>query len=478
MLQPKGLVVEACRRRPTLSLLDRLALVAVFLQTTELYRPLGFMAGFSTSLTVNVIFLLFFVFYLVVRHNTLLELHSGVVVGWALALSVVPTCIMGIQLLDDSVSMERVIYWSLFCLIFALLMLTVVVLWAKAGPDISTPFFVACIAATWVGFAVNWLDYDFLREVMAFSSNPISASKRTIRMLGFYPHPNAAALALTLYFACLACARRFLTASLLLQIVTSTACLVGVLVTGSRTSLILLLIVFVWYVKNVYGMHRGNSAAKSGKSLMAPFIPVAVAAASFVLLQIIASSRDDLGEMLALRTSMLADLLGGTENQSADADTSLTLRVSILSRYLADIAESPLLGRGPDFASSQIQFGNYTNVSQNSWLEWAIAFGVPYVALMALMLTLTYRLSHGLGPANTLVRSYARLVLLIIGISTFSVVNPFWARSVVCVVGALLGSLLYASLSLSGERRIETSKGVVNSVPVPGGRAPNRPSAR
>jgi hypothetical protein len=439
----RGVVANEKRAVPStksLSLLslDGLALAAIFLQVSQLFRPFGYILGFATSLQVNLAFLSFFVFYVVVRNKTLTQLHSGVVAAWACSLLVVPALIMCLQLLDNSVTMNRLVYWTVFSLLFTLMLLIAVMLWARWGPNLSVPFFLACIVATWVGFVVNWLDYDFLREVMAFSSNPISASLRTVRTIGFYPHPNAAAFSIVLYFAILASTRKFLSSSIILQTLASMACFVGVLITGSRTSLLLLAVVFIWYIRNLFGSNRGVGFRSRTRALIPPLIPLAVMTTSFFALQFLASSRQDLAEMLNSRIGLMGDLLGG------NSDTSVDQRVSMLSLYYSDLLRSPLLGRGPDFATNQIALGAYYNVSQNAWLEWGVAFGVPYAFLMALMLMVTYRLAARRVKPQPLLLSYARLILFIFAIITFSMVNIFWMPSTVCALGVLIGVLLQA----------------------------------
>lgn len=432
-------------RRLSVMSLDALALGAVFLQVTEAYRPLGYIAGFTTSLQANLAFLGFFVFYLVARNKTLNELHSWVVAGWVLALVVAPCMIMSLQLFDNSVTIDRLTYWTVFSILFALLFLVAAVLWTRWGPALSTPFFLCCIGATWVGFIVNWLDYDFLRKVMAFGSIPIRLSTVTDRMIGFYPHPNQAAFSLVLYFAALACVRKFLTASIFLQALALFGCLAGVIVTGSRTSLLLFFIVFAWYLLNLFRLNRADFAGVPRRSPVALLIPLMVVSATLVTLQLVANSQNEISGMLSSRMNSFVDLLGGKVG-----DESANLRVSVLSDYYSDLLKAPLLGQGPDFATDQITVGNYANVSQNSWVEWAVAFGVPYALLMAFMLIVSYRFAVRVVP-NTmpLLLSHARLILIILAAITFSMVMPFWIRSAVGVLGALLGILLHAKANMT-----------------------------
>lgn len=434
--EPGVMKHTAPMRLPLLSL-DSLALIAVFLQFTQIYRPLGYIGGFTTSRQTNIVFLFFFAFYVVARNKTLVQSGSGFIAAWACALGAVPTVIMGIQLLDGSVTAERLSYWSVVSVMFALLLLVAVVLWARWGPRLSMPFFIACIGGIWVGFAVNWIDYEFVRKVMVFGSSPFAASRSVGLTLGFFGHPNEAALALVLCVASLACTEQFLSSHVLLQTVVTAFCLTGVLVTGSRTSLLLLAIALIWYTANLFKLHSSGSLAGRARALIAPLIPAIVIAAGLILLLLIASSRADVADTVGSRISSIADVVGGT-------DVSASMRKAILSQYYSDITASPALGRGPDYVADQMALGNYASVSQNAWLEWAVKLGVPYALLMALMLTSTYRFAARRVNSQPVSLSHARLILILFAVLSFSMVDIFWMQAPVSVLGVLLGTVLYA----------------------------------
>lgn len=438
---------EKTRTIPPLLSLDGLALVAVFVQITELYRPFGYLLGFPNSLWVNTGFLIFFSAYLVARIATIKKFRSNIITAWCWALVGVPLLVMCLQLLDDSVTANRLAYWVIFTLLFTLLLLVVIVLWSRWGPSLSRPFFVAAIGAAWLGFAVNWVDYQFLREVMAHGSISIWVSEYTTRAIGFYQHPNAAAFSLVLYFTCLACDKRFVTGSIFIQAFAAMASLVGVLITGSRTSLLLLAISFAWYFWNLAKPRGGSSFGAletvRQRALVAPLIPLAVLSMSIVLLQIITVSRRDLASMVTLRLQSLTDL---------GSDISTGQRITMITRYYSDLIESPLLGHGPDFATQQIATGTYLNVSQNAWLEWSVAFGVPYALFMAALLFATYRYTERHTRSQPFLHSLPSLVIIIFVLISFSMVNPFWMRSPICTLGVLLGLVIHAGQNTTFEQ--------------------------
>lgn len=429
---------QAERSLPSLLSLDGIALLAVYMQVTELYRPLGYIFGFPNSLWVNMIFLACFSGYLVARIESVKALPSGIVLAWCSALVGFPLVLMSLQLLDSSVTTNRLVYWTIFASLFMLLLLVTIVLWSRWGPRLTRPFFLAAIAAAWLGFIVNWVDYQFLRDVMAHGSISIWISEHTTRAIGFYQHPNAAAFSLVLYFVCLACNQRFLNGNFVVQTTAAMASLIGVLITGSRTSLLLLAIAFVWYLRNMTKSSADflfeSREATRKRVLLMPLIPIAVSIMSILALQILSVSRRDLAEMVSVRIESLTEL---------GSDVSAGQRITMVSRYFADLFESPLLGRGPDYATQQIAAGDYLNVSQNAWLEWSLAMGIPYALLMGMVLLWTYRYAELNSRTRPLLHAFTSLVIIIFLIISFSMVNPFWLRTPICVLGVLLGLVIY-----------------------------------
>lgn len=430
---------ESTNKLPSLFSLDGFALLCVFVQVTELYRPLGYLFGFPNSLWVNTAFLLFLSGYLVARVETLKELRSNVAIMWCFALIGAPLVVMILQSFDGSVTLNRLAYWTIFASLFVLLLLTTIVLWTRWGPVLTRPFFLAAIASAWFGFAVNWWDYQFLRNVMEHGSISIWISEYTTRAIGFYQHPNAAAFSLVLYFTCLVCDRRFLSGSVMLQSAAAMGSVVGVLITGSRTSLALLVLAFLWYLRNLAkaAVDRRSSDPESARrrALLMPLIPISVSMMSIIVLQILAVSRRDLADMVSLRIASLTEL---------GSDVSAGQRITMVNRYLTDLAESPLLGHGPDYATQQIAAGKYLNVSQNAWLEWSVAMGIPYAILMATLLIYTYRYIRNNTLLQPLLHSFASLMAIVFVIISFSMVNPFWLRSPICALGVLLGLVTYS----------------------------------
>jgi hypothetical protein len=137
--------VERRRLRP----LDRLILASVFLQVTEMFRPVGLLLGFPDSRAINVAFLVMWIAYVLLRLSTFLRLlRSALVQAWLACLIVVPGLIYFLQFLNGTLSVDRAIYWFSFSLSFALLFAVCVLLWTRLTPRGSTRFFVWCIVGS------------------------------------------------------------------------------------------------------------------------------------------------------------------------------------------------------------------------------------------------------------------------------------------------------------------------------------------
>jgi hypothetical protein len=432
---PRGLPEQ----RLSIFSLDGLALIALFFQATELYRPLGYFAGLATSQQVNLAFMGFWAFYLTVRHRTLMSLRTGATWAWVCLLFLAPLWVMMLQLLDDSITSGRIVYWAGFSLNFTLMFLAAVALWARWSPKLTAPFFLASIAGVWVGFVVSWLDYGTIREVMRFSANLRSESVQSARAIGFFGHPNLAALALVLFLACLVCDRNYLNRPVALQSLATMGSAVGVLVTGSRTSLLLLSVVLLVYFYNLLKLHnRGtDSPRRRMRTTLVPLLPIALIASTVIAIQYVSAVRPEAGSLIGSRVNSILELAGGT------TDESMNIRLSVLSQYAEEIREAPILGRGPDYDEEQVERGNFSNTSQNAWLRYALRFGVPYSLFLLLTLYLTYYARKDLNGSNQLFLSRKRLILGLLILVTLSISSPLWIRSTVCVLGALLGTIAF-----------------------------------
>jgi len=340
---------------------------------------------------------------------------------------------MSLQVAARIIELEELAYWTAFSLIFVAILLASSVLWRRKGEKLTYPFVLACLVSTWVGYAVNILNYQFLREVMGFTSNVIAASESLARMIGFYPHPNMAAFSLCLFFVLIGSDRRFLTASSWTRILVILAVLIGIVVTGSRTSLILFIVAFLMYLRNSAKM---NGRLTYGR-LVRTFTYLIIAGVLFVsalAFDMRMDKQSDLSETIVDRVQSISRLVDGSIAQN---DESAYLRISIISKYAEDIADNPLLGYGPDYAFEQIEAGRFSNVSQNSWIEWAIRYGVFYP--LAIAVIFAFSIYKNLINRAAWGSQQFMAVLVVILMSTLSLVDVFWLRSTALALGVSIG---------------------------------------
>ena len=307
-------------------MLDGAAAIALLLQATEAYRFLGFLSPFSSQ-TISILFTAFFALYLAARWRTFAAfINRPLGQAWIAATCVVLILSLGLQVLAGGMATDRALYWGAFSLLFMLILMTAYVLWARKGPSMTMPFFVSAIAVTWLGFAVNLLNYGLIREVMSYTSNRIAQSDYLSRVLGFYPHPNMAGLALTLFLACLVTDQRFLRSSVFTHATVLSSVIAGVALTGSRTSLLLLTLVIAWYLIALMRA-PGASASSVVRAFFAPIAILAAVCAGVVVLVTVVGPSSQIYESVLARAG---SLVGG----NIEDDMSISARVAIFDVYM------------------------------------------------------------------------------------------------------------------------------------------------
>jgi len=416
--------------------LDGGAILLLFLQASELYKPIGYLIGLPSSQSVNMVFMAGMSFYLLVNVRPVLALlKRPAIFAWTVLLVPLPVALMVLQAMSGDLDLERLVYWTVFSLLFLEMMLVAAVVWRRHGPVLTKPFFLGCVAAAGLAFAINLLDYGFVRDVMWFSANRIAVSDATVRMLGFYQHPNMAAISICLYVVCLLSDRKFVTGSQITQVVVIILAGAGIVLTGSRTTSLLFLVAIAAYA--LFFLRIGlASPARLAKRLA---IMITVMAATSVLLYFVARQMSP--EIVDNAVDRASSMLGFLDGSAIGNDESAQIRINILSSYWRDIQKALFLGRGPDFAFERIEGGFYSNVSQNSWIEWWLKFGLLYCIAVVAVLAVTYFFARRVGRSDPYLRFGGSLLLCVVLLASFSFVDIFWLRAMACAIGCYLGLL-------------------------------------
>ncbi len=435
-----GSMLRSPRHRK-ISLWDLAALLGLFLHATELTRLLGFATGIAPR-TVSGASTLFFLVYLMGRKPDLVHLtRVRNFKAWIVAIFVLPIVMLLLLRLSADTTNGQAFYWTIFYLLFLELFLSAAVLWRRIGEELTAPFFSACIVVTLLGFLINLFDVDFIHQLALYVNSAPSANLGRSRLIGLQVQPNRAAFDLCIFLAVLVCDRRFLAAKSASHVLVLASCTVGVLVTGSRTSLILLVCIFFGYLRNRYRSDVLGKSAKRAGLIAVPVMLVSLGVSAAYFLVATRAAQGLLTTTIGTRLSSFDVLLGG----DANADLSTSSRLSSSRLYIMAIQHSPLLGRGPDFAGTQVSNGVFENFGQNAFLEWALDFGVPYALFVAITVIGTWSLAARVRRANPSLIPANRLLVVIIVVSAFSIPGLLSTGALLVAVGHLLCALNVAT---------------------------------
>jgi O-Antigen ligase len=424
-----------------LAAFDRLALVALFLQASELYRPIGLIVGVRSQV-VNLMFIALYGLYLLhsgrrlartrdSRSRGLLDTPLGQV--WAAAFFL-GFLMLAIQSITGILGFDRAAYWFGYRLVFAGMFMAAAVVFPKVGEQVVTRFFILMLAATWLGFVVNILNYEFIRRVLVYTRNELGQSSDLSRVVGFYQHPNMAAFTLTLTLAMLVSSRRFMASSLVLHAAVLAACVGGVIITGSRTSMLLIGVVVLWYVATIFKM-SGRGGVAVSRAVIAPAVLLLTAVLAVGAITSVLGRGSELYTTMTSRLQTLPSIVRG----DSTTDQSVMIRKQNLDAYIDRFKAKPLEGYGPDYPTQEIESGRVTDVSQNTWLEWAVEYGSVYPSAIALAFFVTWRTARRLRTADAWVWARVALLVGIFVLASFSIVDFLSLRAPVCILGALVG---------------------------------------
>lgn len=432
-------------------------LLVIFLNLSEMYRPLGLVIGFDRSSVVTGLSLLVTILYLFIHGRELLDIIKfRLVFYWILLVLVIPTLMMILHFFSGYMNFEELFYWMFFSAHFGFLMLGVIVLVGQLDSRYFKFLYIACVFSVIFGFVVNLVNYDFIRQVLLFTGNKMVVQESLYRIMGFFQHPNLAALSVILYFVILMGFFPAKENSLLMKNVLVLMMIFLVVITGSRTSTLLAVVVMFMYLwPVVFNVVRHGAVLK----LIFP-VPqiigwISVIASLLMLLPMLANvdfGIDALNRVM-VRYSSIVDIL----SQSSAGDASLDFRMEIIPVYFEFILEKPFIGFGPQFVVDRLADGVFFHVSQNALIEWSLKYGVIYSFFFIYVLFATYSTACKLSVYNSRLSSGLKMFIILIVAVSFSINDLFWYRSVVVSIGVLLGYYCVLLKSAASKENIEQS---------------------
>ena len=418
--------------------LDFAAVVYIVMQAGELYRPVSAIIGVGSQ-TANIFLVCFGLVYLGCRLRDLRAcLRDSVFKVWCIAF-LAPFPILLLHWARTTIGSDRLAYWAAFNSVTVVLFLTAGVLVYRGGQRLAFRVLSTVLLTALIGFVVNLRSPEFIRAVLVHTSNELAYGHDLTRILGFFQHPNIAALSLVMLLGGVSGNSHFHAKPAIVQGGVITLIAGGVALTGSRTSLLLLIPVLALHMVNGWALagRTAQATARVAGSVLVFFTAAWVTVRGFAS----TSAPDDrLYLTLNSRIGSLSDVLTGEVS-----DQSLYARSEVISQYSRFIEGSPWLGYGPDFVAAQISAGKLSNVSQNAWLEWMVIGGLG-LALTALIATaVTVRAAGSRANRENPGRATLLAAVVILSLATFSVVNVLSLRTPAFVLGLAVGGFVTTS---------------------------------
>jgi hypothetical protein len=408
--------------------MDRLILIILFLQITDLYKMLLLPFGLQTN-SFSILTLLLGIVYVISNRKIVHGVlgFNKVFKGWLWLIWVFPIIFTLIHFFLLNLSTSQLFYWIPFISLFGVLFLCSAILVVKLESDKTVNvFFLFVFISAVLGIIISYTNFSLIAKLTSTSASKLafadaySGSAGIDRALGFYGQQNVTAKAIVLsflYLYTLGIAKDRKILKNLLIIVS----LVCIYFTGSRTSLLMFFLQLMILIP-LFTDFSKMKLLKTGRFLIIGGV--------FVVILINLSSY-----FVALGLPDLTTRLN-FDSKSLNDDASIGLRVETFNIYLEHIYNNVFIGRGPTYRQEMIDNKVFPVASQNEYLETAMAFGTGAVLYYFFLILFTF--SKFVLKKNI----YARLTCLLMTVFLiygFSVNYLFLDRFNVILLGVLLG---------------------------------------
>lgn len=437
-------------------ILDLVLGTSLFLNLSETYRPIGVILGLPSSNLVSSVTLILNIIYIVFNFTYILFIFKKkLIIVWTNIIIVLPIISLFINFIFDNLAFNRLVYWISFTFLFGSLFIAATIFFLRNGGNIVKYLYWGSFISTTIGFVINFTNYSFMRKILEFSNNRIAIQETLFRPLSFFPHPNHAAFAIICFLIFVLISFRKPHKTIFFISIISVSFLL-IIITGSRTSILLLLVIILFSLKTIYVSNaiRRNINIKLSTILIKTrfilFLTVIIIGVPLLyefLLPILDNAN------ILVRINSLTALINGNNIN----DQSILLRTQIISIYLTDIIQSPLFGYGPDVILDNVAKNTYSNVSQNAYIESAAKYGIPYTLyyIYGIITTIMYSIKKEIP-----IYSYKPLYIIVVFITLigFSVVDLFQVRTIVITVGFLIGNEIIKATTIPSKNLFTFNK--------------------
>ena len=409
--------------------IDVIGILILIVHASALYGFVGIIAHIRDVRTISIASIGLMGLYLLLRYRVLLRSIFRIpVLMFAIFILGAPIFISFIQAALGYLGFDRLIYWSGFFTFTGFLFLTSLVLGRLAGPKQVNKIALVIILMIIAQFVVNIFDYTLVREVAVFIKSNKAGSLYQERLAGFFPHPNQAAISIVAVCFILVLHQPTRAFNKLVIYFLS---IVLIMATGSRTSLILMILL---------GAAMAAKFAKKDKSalLQSVFLIFLGVPVILFILQFITLSSDQnlMSKTVNRMQALFVSITGGGEG-----DVSTDLRIQALADYSNVFLDNLWIGIGFDGVERLLSQNVLKTASQNSWLQWAVEFGIFYTVLGVVSIAILYIWSRRATPKFATAFAL-QIFILIVLIATFSIDDIFSTRALLAVLGLLIGQHL------------------------------------
>lgn len=297
---------------------------------------------------------------------------------------------------------------------------------------------IGSLALTLFGLVLNVMAPHYFEQVASLADAAIA---RQGRAFGFLLQPNQLAISILFLYTGLF-AFGISKSNIWLQRAAMLLLMLAVLMTGSRTGILGVVIVFFFFLLNDLNQKLSSVAflVRSGVSML--WVVALIVGMNHYLSQLgnIDSGRQDLVDRIEMILSFRL-----TDDDGIQDDGSVRERRTAQAEYLSMLSERPFLGYGLGSGNYYQDLGRLYLSAHSSALASAFDFGGLYPAVFAILIILFYRRREMRGFKPVLqTSSVAQFVF--ISVFLFFVSSIFSTRSFYVVMGAFFAAVFFRNM--------------------------------
>ena len=423
--------------------LNKVFLFLLFLNLSETYRVILYYTNIP-SVVISAITTIFSLIYILCNTKYLaMFLKRKLFNYWLILIFVIPTISIIINHYRGLIKIGDMWYWLSFNALFAFLYVcSVIISYVLPLKTIKNLMWV-CIGTTLVGFVVNVISPEMIRRMGELTGSTLAFvvyGSDESRNMSFFAHPNTAAFSIVCYFIFLFTTFTDKLYSIKYYIFCAALLMAMVAITGSRTSLIISVIMLFLYIRPLIAKTINLRYKKNAGSVKLTLYSFLVVGAIFGIgILYVLSLTGKANSSGSSRYSIFSSLFDPSKDVK---DESIEERTSILGVYFRYIYDSIYLGYGPAIRDNKIDRGQFDNVSQNTYVEETFIYGIFYAIYYAYINLKTYLIAKKWWYKRNMVYNTLAVFMLFLFIMNFSVNDLFWNRAIVITLGLIVGIYL------------------------------------